>query len=572
MKRKLVAMTLALLMGASTLAGCGNEAASTADTAADTAAESAAADPAAAEESAAAEGTGDEAAAETDGEKPKLTAMIVKWSPLTKDVNEMQWLKDVADAAGVEVEWIQQSSDWNDKKNAVFASGDIPDVLFSAAVAADYVQYPGLFEDMGPLIEQYAPNVKEMFETYPDIEYACMDMDGKIYNLPRIDGTYEACKNYASMYINKIWLDNVGMDVPTTWDELKEVLIAFRDQDANGNGDPNDEIPMDFIWNWNTNITYNPANMLGGLGIPLGGGYVNGFFAEDGEVKCWYTDERFKTFLNYMRDLWSEGLINEAAFTNDYSQFQSLGRGEGTTAKIGFTFGWSFEDRFGTELKDQYVVVPPLKADPSLPDDQLYYVNEDTFWGKDVVSMSASCENKEAAMRFINEFYDYDVSLEVMYGGMNEVDNCIVKNDDGTYEVLPPQDSTMDASSWQWTNTFVNNGGMWVRSDVQVKKPVPDLTLNEKEIYLPYQENIPADSLLKWDLLKYTQEDQNTLSMNNTNLRNIWDPQVANWITGAGDIEADWDAYVTSLENAGLTQQLEIIQKAFDTYLEATGN
>ncbi len=106
-------------------------------------------------------------------------------------------------------------------------------------------------------------------------------------------------------------------------------------------------------------------------------------------------------------------------------------------------------------------MLPPLKADDSLPDDQLYYVSEDTFWGKGVVSMSASCENKEAAMRFINQFYDYDVSLEVMYGGMNDVDNCIVKNDDGTYEVLPPKDSSMDPSSWQWTNTFVNNGGMW---------------------------------------------------------------------------------------------------------------
>lgn len=226
MKKKLVAMTLALLMSVSALAGCGNNAASTADTSGEPALVS----------------TGEEdtveSAADMDGEKPKLTAMIVKWSPLTKDVNEMQWLKNVVDAVNVEVEWQQQSSDWNDKKNAIFASGDIPDVLFSAAGEADFVQYPGLFEDMASLIEQYAPNVKEMFETYPDIEYACMDMEGKIYNLPRIDGTYEACKNYASMFINKTWLDNVGMDVPTTWDELEQVLIAFKEQDANGNGDP----------------------------------------------------------------------------------------------------------------------------------------------------------------------------------------------------------------------------------------------------------------------------------------------------------------------------------------------
>ena len=113
--------------------------------------------------------------------------------------------------------------------------------------------------------------------------------------------------------------------------------------------------------------------------MPLSNGYIQGFFAEDGEVKCWYTDERFQSLLIYLQGLWNQGLINEAAFTNDYSQYQALARGEGTTAKVGFTFGWNLTDRFGNELADQYVVLPPLKADDSLPDDQLYYVSEDTF-------------------------------------------------------------------------------------------------------------------------------------------------------------------------------------------------
>ena len=72
--------------------------------------------------------------------------------------------------------------------------------------------------------------------------------------------------------------------------------------------------------------------------------------------------------------------------------------------------------------------------------------------------------------------------------------------------------------------------------------------------------------------MKYSQEDQNTLAMVETNLGNIWDPQVANWITGTNDIATEWEAYVDSLKNAGLEQALEIKQAAFDTYLEATGN
>ena len=72
--------------------------------------------------------------------------------------------------------------------------------------------------------------------------------------------------------------------------------------------------------------------------------------------------------------------------------------------------------------------------------------------------------------------------------------------------------------------------------------------------------------------MKYSQEDQNTLAMVETNLGNIWDQQVANWITGTNDIATEREAYVDSLKNAGLDQALEIKQAAFDTYLEATGN
>ena len=141
---RILTLALALAMSASVLAGCSDS-------------------PEPAASGSSTESTASEDAA--GGERAKLTAMIVKWSPLTKDVNEMQWLKNVAEAANVEVEWQQESSDWNDKKNAVFSSGNIPDVLFSAAGDAEFTQYPGLFEDMGPLIDQYAPNVKEMFET-----------------------------------------------------------------------------------------------------------------------------------------------------------------------------------------------------------------------------------------------------------------------------------------------------------------------------------------------------------------------------------------------------------------------
>lgn len=66
--------------------------------------------------------------------------------------------------------------------------------------------------------------------------------DGHIYTLPGKKPLRP--KGCDTPFINKAWLDRLGLEIPTTVDEWYEVLKAFKEQDANGNGDPNDEIPL----------------------------------------------------------------------------------------------------------------------------------------------------------------------------------------------------------------------------------------------------------------------------------------------------------------------------------------
>ena len=153
----------------------------------------------------------------TSGEKVKLKAIFCKHS-LTKDVNTMQWLTDLEEKCNVEVEWQQISADWDQKKPALFASGKIPDLLFSATADSDYVQYNGLFEDLKPLIEQYAPNLQEMFKELPEAEAICTTIEGKIFGTPKYQSIWP--KTNGTMYINQEWLDAVNMEMPllgTSW-------------------------------------------------------------------------------------------------------------------------------------------------------------------------------------------------------------------------------------------------------------------------------------------------------------------------------------------------------------------
>ena len=394
------------------------------------------------------------------GAKVKLTAIMVK-HPLTKPLAEMEWLKKAEDAAGVEIEWQEITADWGQKKGTMLASGDIPDLFIGGNVIsdADFAQFSGLFQDLTELLPK-APNVQAMFDEKPETKVIATQPDGKIYGLPKYQRFWPA--SATRQFINQKWLDNLGLKMPTTWDELYDVLVAFKEKDANGNGDPNDEIPMD--WPGGIGGYFNPAMLLGSEGITLTDGSGQGFFVEDGKVKNFLIDERYKNLVVFLNKLYKAGLINPEVFTHDYTKYQSVARGTGDTAKVGFTWGWVASDRFGEQLAPQYTSMSPLKVDSSTKVSWSYDYNSLNY-GTNMVVMSAKTKNKDAAMRFINELYNPQVSMQVLFGSIG---TNIKDNGDDCYSVLPPADPKMDPGTWKWTSTMADNGPMYIADSLNL--------------------------------------------------------------------------------------------------------
>ncbi|WMJ87191.1 extracellular solute-binding protein [Anaerocolumna sp. MB42-C2] len=512
-------------------------------------------------------GTSADSSSAGGGSKVKLTALISKHS-LTKDLKEMKWLKDLEEKCGVEVEWQQISADWDTKKSAMFASGNIPDLLFNATGDSDYVQYKGLFENLSPLIESYAPNLQEMFTDKPEIKQLASEMDGEIYATPRYKCVWPSTT--CTMFINKKWLDNLGLEIPATFDELEKVLLAFKEQDANGNGDTTDEIPMDFQ-GYENGGAFSPRVLLGSYGVQLTDDADCGYFVEDGVVKNYYTDDRYKELTIFIQKLWQEGLINPEVFTQDYSKYQSVARGDGDVAKVGFTFGWETGDRVGVKLKDQYAVVPPLKVTADSTVDVRW--NNDTYaenYSRNAIAMSSACKNKEAAMKFIDGFYDKLVSMQVMFGGMNEVDKGISDNDDGTYTVLAPADTSLDPGSWKWTNSIADFGPYYIREDIKNSLTLSsdmEAAVNEKSNYTAFSKLDEKKNAYHSAFMKYSVDDISTLAINQANVNNIVQQTIASWITDGSDINSAWAAYVDQVNKAGQSQNTEIRQKAYENYV-----
>lgn len=502
--------------------------------------------------------------ASTSGDgKIKLTAIFVKHA-LTKPVAEMEWLAKIEDEAGVEIEWEEITADWSQKKGTLLASGDVPDLIFGAGAVGDtdFAQFKGLFEDFTPLIETNAPNIQKMFKEHEELKSLATQLDGKIYGLPKYQRYWP--KTVSRQYINKQWLDNLGLEAPTNWDELYEVLLAFKNEDANGNGDPNDEYPMDWapdFGNFHVNL------LLCSTGITISEAGGDGYFVEDGVVKNYFQDERYKELVEFLHKCYSAGLVNPEVFTQDYSKFQSIARGEGTNAKVGFTWGWEITDRVGNDVASQYMSLAPLKvSETSTIEPSWSYDDTMLNYGTNMVSMASTCKNKEAAMRFVDKFYDPEVSLQVLFGSIGP---NIEKNSDGSYKILPPADSSLDPGSWKWTSTFADFGPMYISDELNVTLGT-DMLSNEEQtaVFMPTIDKIDFNKdVLPKTFIKMSTEDNAQRALIQTNMLSLAKAKWASWIVDGG-IEKEWDQYLVDIKATGIDELTVLWQKYYDEYMK----
>ena len=153
----------------------------------------------------------------------------------------------------------------------------------------------------------------------------CTAPDGHIYSFPWIEQLGEGKEAIQAIgnipYINKKWLDFLGLKVPETTEELEKVLIAFRDhaEELKSEFDiEGDVIPMSFIIN---NGDQDPAILINGFGE--GYGDTGDHFAVTDEGKVIYTtvQEGYKEGIQWLHELVEQKLVDPEAFTQEWSTY-----------------------------------------------------------------------------------------------------------------------------------------------------------------------------------------------------------------------------------------------------------
>ena len=311
-----------------------------------------------------------------------------------------RFFERMQEKTGVSFQFRQAKSadDWKTRKLAIARGEDLPDVLFKADLTTEeaaQMANDGILIDLKPYLEEYAPDLWAILQANPEYLEAVTLPDGKIAALP----AFNRLQNNDLMWINRMWLDRLGLEMPTTADELTEVLRKFKTQDPNGR-DGADEIPLTFIGMWELRF------LAHAFGIIDNDYYVS---VEDGKVVSHLASDENRAFLEWLHTLWEEELLDQNGFSIPDTLRQITD--ENKAIPYGLIMGSTPLTTVPAASLGQYDVLMPLKADGK----QVYR----DFAG-DVIpgtfAITRACKEPEKLVAWVNFLYTEEGSRMAQYG------------------------------------------------------------------------------------------------------------------------------------------------------------
>ena len=472
-------------------------------------------------------------------EKTTISILTCNGASKRTDVADMIWWQKVLENANVNVELeIIEDSIYNDVIQPRLAAGqDLPDIVRVQEGAAKLTK-SGIFIPLNDLIDKYGFNVKKFFEKYPLLEPALTATDGNIYFIPYI---YTTESNSRTMMLNVPFLEALDMtlDDIKTVDDLYNYLALVRDNDVNGNGDPNDEIPL-FIRSGMINL----LAMYWGLDIVNTNGYA---IDKEGKVFNAQLTDEYKEFLTFVNKLYNENLINKEFLSANYDMqtaaFSSNTIGSimhfvsnATSYSAAINPDWNFYD---DEPIMQIVALQNKEGEP-------------VVYGRGIIGsnygVTRFCKDPEAAMKFIDYMYSEEVGVQTWYGSEGEDYNLV----DGKYVFTEKfYDNVDDYRGNSGYNNDAYPGYQYDYSAVQAKT-IFEQTSN----VAPYTWN--PTRLGKY----YTDEQQEILNMYLTDLNTYFSENTTAFMIGTRSIETEWDSFVSGAKDMGVDKVIQVYQEA----------
>lgn len=435
--------------------------------------------------------------------------------------------------------------------NLMISGQTIPDLVGGDRNLINQYGMEGAFMPLNDLIEEYAPNFKKILDENPDVRGAITAADGNIYQIPFM---YESLVSEAWM-IRQDWLDKLGLEAPTTVDEMYDVLTAFVNEDPNGNGQ------TDEVGYFTRLGTGGGTNVLKGV-LSLFGVQDAWHIGKDGKVAIGLYTEGYKEAIKNVSKWYAEGLIDKEIFTRGSSARDMLF----PENNGGVIHDWIPScTGFNNKLQD---TVPGFKLVGILPPvdsngDQWILESRDKITGNGW-AMSATNKYPEETMKYMDFWWTEEGRRLSTYGIEGVTYNMV----DGKPVYV---DEILNGT------TAINDYMRKIGGQIDIMAYLHDASY---ESFMMDEEGAKATQLYKdsgliqslypkLPALSFTTEELDTINSKYPPCRTYMMEQLQKWTFDGSTIDAEFDNYMATLKSMGMDEIVGIYQAAYDRLMSA---
>ncbi len=526
-------------------------------------------------------------------EEPMKISMGIMQASSILDYEDNLLTKAVEEQMNVDLEIMllpNNSGDWGTKVTLMATSDpdSLPDMLMAdGSIGSSMQQELGAAEVIIPIEDYvYDPEIMPNFNALSDkIREECLAVmtqaDGHIYGL--VDHTASPQNNCPEkLFINTAWLEKLNLEIPETTEELKQVLIAFRDGDPNGNGIQDEIGVYGRVTGWgedtlaclmNSFTSWNNSKSNSGLALDQN---------DDKTVVCPFILDEWKEGIKYLADLYKEGVFAASMFTDDDTTYKATINLDPTI--VGLVDMASNSWMTEAKTRDQFSYYLPPKGPEGvswLPARSPSFNVEVLFTSKDEKVLLKCLEIQDA---FYSNTQDPD-SLNVIAEGRGpygeywtddpeiiaKTSNVYVEGglcDEVTYAVIKDKPAQ---TNWNWGGMHANAPAgevydPFLASVKYIDGKGYDFATASDAWQVTYLEAVgdPQYYPSVMPILQYTLEEQDEIGNARSDINTLRASFMAECITGVKDVEKEWDAYVKEIKKMGVEKWVEVAQRIYD--------
>ena len=348
-----------------------------------------------------------------------ISILTSRQSGTTKDASELwcyKYLEWWMNQQGYNITLDVEQTFEPEQLSLMLATDNMPDVVMGfQLMPADLVKYgygEGMFLDWTDLInEETMPNLCTVLETNPGALSVCQ-YEGVNYGLPYVNARGKGAPSASfsmndRIFLNKEWMDELGIKDPTNIDEFLDMLRKFKEKELEGG---EEVIPLAGGSGRGNFLERYLWSSLGFYGAELDSWGRKFAIKDDEFVLPAYTEE-YRTFIEIMKTCYDEGLISQDYFTMDATTIGGIIK----SGLCGVIADYSLE--FADNFSDWYSMTPFPIGD----NDEVVYSTNNTY---DYVRIwaSADFEYPEVLAYMFDYLYTPEGATYWRYGPMQGED------------------------------------------------------------------------------------------------------------------------------------------------------